>query len=276
MGSFSEVVAESFRWQFPNELDETSEPGLHLAYWHFRLLGQLFSTPNLDFVLQICKNLIRLLTSNSQLLNPLTHHFICLSSLVILELTKVDSLREEATKLAKDIIDFSVAPSPWNAAVRDKLAERTTARPSTSSVLHTHTLHQLADLATAVEEGPDPTPIPTQQNPPPPLQPEPPISSLPMPSAPAPAPATTDTLKEDLLNSIKDLNEDHPMPPPPPINTPPPPQSNTHNNLAVDTQEEEEEQKFDLQAIVRSGYLTCFDGGGGGSIEEVGSISTPS
>ena len=89
-----------------------------------------------------------------------------------------------------------------------------------------------------------------------------------MPSAPTPV--TTDTLKEDLLNSIKDLNEDHPMPPPPPI-TASPTQNNTHNNSTIEAQEE----KFDLQAIVRSGYLTCFDAGSS-NLEEDVSLSTPS
>lgn len=153
---------EMLRWVFPAE---QTDPVLHLAYWHVRLLSELLSsTPKPDNVLQASRNVVGLLASNRELLSPLTHHFVALAALALLHLATSasgdsDETRSAALALARDVLAFSLAPSPWNAAVREGLVEKVPAlaRPPTtgsgSEPGTSQNLQQLADLATAVENS---------------------------------------------------------------------------------------------------------------------------
>ena len=134
-----------------------------------------------------------LLARNHELLTPLTHHFLALAALGLLELagtasssdgggTGSESLRQEVTELAATVIEFSVAPSMWNDAVREVLsgkmpalvgtvgnerpqgqeqqqqqqqgqqdAANATTTAAAAAAANQQNLLQLADLATAVE-----------------------------------------------------------------------------------------------------------------------------
>ncbi|KAM7207291.1 hypothetical protein V8F20_002353 [Naviculisporaceae sp. PSN 640] len=254
-GSFGNSIAESVRWQFPADLDEVREPALHLAYWHFRLLAQLFSSHwSPDLALQCCRNMVRLLLGNASMINPLTHHFVSLCSLVLMELTKVDNIniRDEATKLAKNLVEFSVAPSPWNNVVLNTLAkkiavpqlDKETGQRGTSQ-----NLQQLADVAATVDgTGPinSEAPAPQEQD-----------------SAPIPAADTGDeNLKEELLQSIKGLEEATETSAPPPARLPteePSTHNSNDNNASFPELQGKEREPLDPQTILRGGYLTLFD-----------------
>jgi hypothetical protein len=135
-------------WVLPSPL---TEPMLLLAYWHARLISELLAPrQNPANVLQATRNLVQLLGANYKLVSPLTHHFIALAALGLLQLRQMDESRDEADRLIKDVLEFSMAPSPWNDAVRAKLAEHLP-RPATaaSAAADGQNLHQLADLAAA-------------------------------------------------------------------------------------------------------------------------------
>lgn len=90
-----------------------------------------------------------LLLTNTQLLSPLNHHFFCLTALSLVELTRVEKTREEATFLLRQLLESNLAPSTWDAVIRDHISEHI--RPSTAQDTANQSLQHLADLATATE-----------------------------------------------------------------------------------------------------------------------------
>ena len=66
-----------------------------------------------------------------------------------------EEVREEAARLVKLVLEFSLSPSPWNVAVRERLGEVVvSARTGTGQgTTASRNLQQLADLATAVENS---------------------------------------------------------------------------------------------------------------------------
>ncbi|KAK3381637.1 hypothetical protein B0H63DRAFT_210824 [Podospora didyma] len=141
LGSVANALMESFRWQFPMDLlDSRQQPLLHLWYWHVRLLSDLFSSRSRSqYVLQDCTNIVGLLINNTGMCSTLTHHFVALVSLALLELVKLEETRDEATKLARDILDYDIPLSSWNRPVREKIGEK----------IRSSDLNELADLAAA-------------------------------------------------------------------------------------------------------------------------------
>ena len=193
---------EQYRLQFPNDLDDRQFPVVHLAYWHTRLLSDLFSSAwRAQFALQDCGQIVRLLTSNSQLLTPLNHHFVSLVSLALLELVKGEDTRDEARKLIKDILEYSIAPSPWNGAAREKLAEtlRLLTKDGADGGMNAKNLQQLADLAAAADGS-----LPAAAAA---------VSSGPPASAPDPAPMPTPTSIPGPVSSGEAAKEDGPSVP---------------------------------------------------------------
>ncbi|KAK4130944.1 hypothetical protein BT67DRAFT_409669 [Trichocladium antarcticum] len=168
------MAVEVLRWVFPTD---STEPVLYLTYWHIRLLSELFAPPTRlgrpANVLQAAGNMVRLLASNPDLQSPLTHHFLALASLALLELCAggdVDgdgdgdgAVRDEAARLAGLVLEFAVAPSPWNDAVRERLAAvvplplplppAVAGSAQGEAEVTSQNLQQLADLATAVENS---------------------------------------------------------------------------------------------------------------------------
>ncbi|KAK4162868.1 glucose transport transcription regulator RGT1 [Cladorrhinum sp. PSN259] len=150
-----------------------TEPIVHLTYWHIRLLAELLSSTRQSIlVLEISSKIVNILVGNHEMVNPLTHHFLALASLALLDLSKDKdtTTRQRAAKLIGDIMQYSLSPSPWNAAVRGRLAEsfsqndeqqhQESGTPVEATEAETAGvmadvagagLQQLADLATAVD-----------------------------------------------------------------------------------------------------------------------------
>ncbi|KAH8205369.1 hypothetical protein TruAng_000448 [Truncatella angustata] len=154
ISSFLNLSIELFREVLPPTITPSTHPILHLVYWQSRLLAYLFQTnAKTGDVMWPCKELVSLLVGNPQMLNPLNHHFFCLTTLALLELTKVDSEREAANVLLRELLETQVAPSNWDNAIRDRISE--SLRPSTAQATMEATasqsLQHLADLATATE-----------------------------------------------------------------------------------------------------------------------------
>ncbi|KAK3995306.1 glucose transport transcription regulator RGT1 [Cladorrhinum sp. PSN332] len=166
--SMTNMAAQLARAQFP---EGRTDPILHLSYWHIGLLSELLS-PSRSSVcaLVVVKKIVNILAGNHEMLSPLTHHFLVLTSLALLDLSKdgEPEVRNGAAKLIADILEYSLSPSPWNAAVRGRLAEWFTQKQQdqhhqqSGAAVETAAveaagagLQQLADLATAVDGAKD-------------------------------------------------------------------------------------------------------------------------
>ncbi|KAL7898020.1 hypothetical protein HDV63DRAFT_37851 [Trichoderma sp. SZMC 28014] len=140
---------ENYREDLPGHIEAVSYPLVHLAYWHCKLLVTLLTpgaTPT--ETLWPTSELATLLLANAHLRSPFTNHFVSLVAMSLAKLAKMDSSREGATRLMKEILEKPTG-GHWD-TVREKLTEQL--RP-TSSVEATASqgLQHLADLATAHE-----------------------------------------------------------------------------------------------------------------------------
>ncbi|KAK5661930.1 hypothetical protein OQA88_10040 [Cercophora sp. LCS_1] len=184
-------LMEVIRSRFPDTFDPSSDPHIHLAYWHTRLLTDLFSPTRLHFMLDDCLQIARLLLAYASSLFPLTHHYLALVSIVLVELTKVDEAREKATEILKNLTDHDIAPSAWVTQIREKTVEmlrsmpkptkEPTAGANDANDANVKTLQQLADVAMAVDPAQEAAPPP-----PPPPQDGGPASPSPLPAGAAP------------------------------------------------------------------------------------------
>ncbi|KAI6783497.1 uncharacterized protein J7T54_005526 [Emericellopsis cladophorae] len=134
---------EQYRQDLPDHVVPSTHPLVHLAYWHCRLAVTLLSpkttTPGIMWPME---ELIKLLSANADMRNPLANHF---GGLVILSLSRLlshEDSREKATTLIRDLSDRP--GGVWD-GIRDKLSDLV--RPTSSS--GDVTLQHLADLATA-------------------------------------------------------------------------------------------------------------------------------
>ncbi|UKZ49963.1 hypothetical protein TrVGV298_004218 [Trichoderma virens] len=147
---------ENYREDLPGHIEAASYPLVHLAYWHCKLLVTLLTpgaTPT--ETLWPTSELATLLLANAHLRSPFTNHFVSLVTMSLSKLSKMDSSREGAVRLMKEILE-KPSGGHWD-SVREKLTDQL--RP-TSSVEATASqgLQHLADLATAHEgiaPGPD-------------------------------------------------------------------------------------------------------------------------
>ncbi|KAI2468180.1 hypothetical protein F4781DRAFT_277785 [Annulohypoxylon bovei var. microspora] len=170
LSSFFNLSMELFREILPQSVSPTSHPILHMVYWHCRLLAYLFQTnAKSSDILWPCKEAVALLLTNTQLLSPLNHHFFCLTTLSLIELTRVENMRDEATSLLKQLLDANLAPSTWDGNIRNRISDHL--RPSTAQAAANQSLQHLADLATAtemdttkIERNPEPTSLRTSDN----------------------------------------------------------------------------------------------------------------
>lgn len=144
---------EMWRAHFPGDIPPSVEPVLHLSYWHCRLLAFLFMpSALLTDVTWAVKESVRLLTVHHQMISPLNHHFTSLTAICLLEMTKVEKSRDEATQMLNQLLESSIAPSAWDDAIRIKI--RDILHSSTNSAAEataSQSLQHLADLATATE-----------------------------------------------------------------------------------------------------------------------------
>jgi predicted nucleotidyltransferase len=109
------------------------------------------------------------LIHNQGLITPLTYQSTTLAALALLELTEYETTRDEAETSLKSLVESRTAPSTWDAAVRELIANRKQPASSTAPAVNSATaeskhasvasqsLQRLADLATATEEGRDVT-----------------------------------------------------------------------------------------------------------------------
>lgn len=146
---------EMWRAHFPGNIPSDVEPVLHLAYWHCRLLAFLFMPSSLlTDVSWAVRESVGLLTTHSQMISPLNHHFTSLVALCLIELSKIEASRDEAIQLLNRLLEANIAPSNWDEQIRVKI--RDALRPSTSSAAEataSRSLQHLADLATATENS---------------------------------------------------------------------------------------------------------------------------
>lgn len=173
VSSLMNLAIELFREVLPPTTNPTDQPILHLVYFHCRLLTYLFqTTAKSSDVMWPCGEIIGLLKKHSHTITPLNHHFFALTTLALIELTKVDVVRDEANMLLTDLLESNVAPSNWDGIIRDYIADKirpTTAQASVMEATASQGLQHLADLATATEtmkpdKGREPSGLRTSDN----------------------------------------------------------------------------------------------------------------
>ncbi|KAH8776429.1 hypothetical protein F5883DRAFT_410642 [Diaporthe sp. PMI_573] len=142
---------EMWRAHFPGDIHPDVEPILHLAYWHCRLLAFLFTPSSLlTDVLWAVKESVGLLTTHSQMISPLNHHFTSLVALCLLELANLKASEGEAKELLHQLLEANIAPSSWDGPIRIKIRESMHPLPSDSTeATASQSLQHLADLAAA-------------------------------------------------------------------------------------------------------------------------------
>jgi len=163
---------ERFRESLPaSVLQSSNAPLLHMCYWHLRILAGLTLVTLEPLDLKECAlNSLAQLVNNPGLISPLTYHCTTLVALVFLDLIEYEATRDEAEEGLRTVVEARKAPSTWDAAVRELIANRkqaasNTAPPpvnlSTTESKHasvaSQSLQRLADLATATEAGRDVT-----------------------------------------------------------------------------------------------------------------------
>lgn len=140
---------EDYREDLPAHMEPASYPLVHFAYWHCKILVSLL-TPGARpaEILWPTKEQINLLFANPHIRSPLVNHFASLVSMSLTKLNKLDSSRDEATEIIKEVLDKPPG-SIWD-AVKDKLSEQIRP-PSSVEATASQGLQHLADLATAHE-----------------------------------------------------------------------------------------------------------------------------
>lgn len=142
---------EMWRAHFPGDIHPDVEPILHLAYWHCRLLAFLFTPSSLlTDVLWAVKESVGLLTTHSQMISPLNHHFTSLVALCLIELANLKASEGEAKELLHQLLEANIAPSSWDGPIRNKIRESMRPLPNDSTeATASQSLQHLADLAAA-------------------------------------------------------------------------------------------------------------------------------
>ncbi|KAI3398964.1 hypothetical protein diail_7991 [Diaporthe ilicicola] len=142
---------EMWRAHFPGDIHPDVEPVLHLAYWHCRLLAFLFTPSSLlTDVLWAVKESVGLLTTHSQMISPLNHHFTSLVALCLIELANLKASEEEARELLNQLLEANIAPSNWDGPIRTKIRDTMRHPPNDSTeATASQSLQHLADLAAA-------------------------------------------------------------------------------------------------------------------------------
>ncbi|CAK7265868.1 hypothetical protein SEPCBS57363_001801 [Sporothrix epigloea] len=145
---------EMWRADLPDAITESAAPLVHLGYWQYRLLAYLLQPSALaSDVAWATKKLVELIvvitdakterhgTTPPPPITPFHHYFICLSGLILAELSKIANERQAALCVFNELLEV-VAPQPvpvvndaegatetvnnsvWNYPLRETLARR--------------------------------------------------------------------------------------------------------------------------------------------------------
>lgn len=161
--SLSGLLAIRFAGQFmesltdhPADFEDPRHPSLQLAYWHLTLLSDLARETivpwtRLAHVVDAVAKMVDLLAANPHILTPLTHHFVVLAALVLVELTRDEITRPKALQLSNALLGCGLSSSaPWTAEALGIL-ERAVAEAKEGTV---KPLQQLAELAATTDAPP--------------------------------------------------------------------------------------------------------------------------
>lgn len=169
VGTLMRGELERCRESLPQSLFPPSKaPIVHLSYWSIRILLELRLPDSEPFDLSNpALNLVTQLAHNNTLIGPLNYHATALSTLALLELSSIESTKEEAENALNTLLDGRIAPSSWDAAIKDYIIKKRQAGGTSGSsgagqsgnnqqnltASASQGLQRLADLATATEEG---------------------------------------------------------------------------------------------------------------------------
>ena len=171
VGTLLRGELERCRESFPASFFPSSNaPLIHLCYWYLRILMELrLPESEPSDLLVPARHIVTQLMHNTGLVSPLTHHFTALAAMTLVDLTAHENTRDEAENGLKSLLENRIAPSGWDASIREMITKKqhsnpsggagSVVRPKTTDSQHALTasqgLQRLADLATATEEGRD-------------------------------------------------------------------------------------------------------------------------
>jgi len=160
---------ERWRESLPASFFPASQSPLnHICYWHLRILFELMlpeSEP--QDLLVPAMHIVTQLKHNSGLVSPLTSYSTALAGFTLVELTAYQNTKEEAESGLKSLLEARIAPSGWDATIRDMIVTKQqrlgtaaivrSSNPANSqhALTASQGLQRLADLATATEESRD-------------------------------------------------------------------------------------------------------------------------
>lgn len=136
-------LVEVFREDLPARIEPASHALVHLSYWHCRLLIILL-TPGATAseLIWPLRELVDLLTRNSDLRSPLANHYTSLIIFASAKLINIDSCRDEAGQLSREILEKQ--GGVWD-VIRDKISDLV----RLATLGDAAGLQRLADLATS-------------------------------------------------------------------------------------------------------------------------------
>lgn len=151
-----ERCRESFPLTF---FPPSKSPLIHLCYWYLRILQELQRDPSeTDEVMIPALHIVTQLTHNASFVSPLTHHATALVAWTLIEFTGYDKTKETAEGGLRALVENHIAPSGWDATIRDLIVSKLASSTASGSAESQHALtasqglQRLADLATATEE----------------------------------------------------------------------------------------------------------------------------
>ncbi|KAK4145196.1 uncharacterized protein C8A04DRAFT_26951 [Dichotomopilus funicola] len=99
-------------------------PAPFLAYWHFRLVGELLAasgTPSSANILQATSKLYEILATVHNFLSPITHYFLVIMVLGMIELLRFPETRDAGVSLIRELLAFKFAKTSWDVVICNQL-----------------------------------------------------------------------------------------------------------------------------------------------------------
>jgi hypothetical protein len=169
VGTLLRGEMERWRESLPASFFPSSQSPLnHICYWHLRILLELTRAESepLD-LLAPAMHIVTQLKHNAQVISPLTYYSTALAAFTLLELMAYQITKEDAESGLKSLLEARIAPSGWDAAIRDMIVTKqqrlgasaivgsSNLADSQHALTASQGLQRLADLATATEERRD-------------------------------------------------------------------------------------------------------------------------